>query len=1168
MSTVEKALEVVKKINNAIETNHLSEYISIFSNQITNAVTNLTNVDELVEQLNEFKTLLDKAKVELDADASFRQEYKFTSEPNADKTKYTELVDAYRSKLNSKNLSVAIIKEFLDQLMPVKDKIKGDSAILSKAIEHINSLPQLFSEQKQLFIQKLNALNPVSQENTNRVLSDANNLNERSFVSTLDSLKNLNYNQQLDLNTWKNNIDINQLTEKVNKFVQTNELMGQLTNLINAFDNYSSLSGYMQMPQDEKTDFINSYNKAKEAKDNQVNYDEIKPLYDKLETFKKILNQEFYQNVQAELEKVKNSSSLYLYQKNVLEAKLRSAFDQSKLDQIKTEVEQAITQNQPHNDLQTFNNLSEAQKRTAQDALAKASTLAEYNQQKQKFTDLNAQIATSKSVYQQYSDYRNQQYYIQNERAVKTEVYNAYTELNKAIENVNATASLLQEKQSTLMATIEKAKVESEKFKQKEELKQVKKNFDNLASQINDLINKHNATIAYAKFYEPYLNSVKQKVENAKSAFSDSDLNKDKELVATLTTLKNQIDPEIEKINAEVKKQQQEDLQRQQEQRTFENHYNNVIYSISNKNKLPSAVVIGDLTLLNNDTTNVSVSDVYLTPNDENGTLELQFKVSYKGMSRLKNQTINNFLTTAQVAAQQELQNALNIYNSSVASLENLRASVSSLGSQYQSVVDQINRDLSSNRLNNNNNLEEIKQKTETIQQAIVNDENLKNQIDQQIKQQQELQEQKRQLISGINSLKDRFNAFKENPDVANLIQSLQNKLSPLTQQALEAKNNDDLRQLLDNLNNEFTQIQEQYQTQIETNFNNKKQQLMFLVENKQVLPSEIQIAQISNNASTLGLEVNIQQILPNDQEGTLQVYYSIAYKNLLENQNNTITGFLNLNQISLNDLKAKQQKLLSDLNSFKSQLMDMKYDDLINKVNSTLNDDSVNEFDSEQIIKNKIQDLNSKIEEYAQLKNQIDNAPMPMPIPEGPENEVPSEPENPRDDRPSDEPVNPEPQPDPNPEVQPQPNPDPAPQPQPEPDVEPTPTPEEPKPAPAEETVLNYNQVQDLITKTKELYNKVDGKVQDQLVQDIEKISNELQDIMDNKNNNNTQAIIDAKFKLLQQRYLTAQQEANTQLKDNQNASKPYYLLSLLLIPVIAIPLFIWFIIKKRKRS
>ncbi|MCT4469633.1 hypothetical protein [Mycoplasma sp. HS2188] len=656
-----KNIEIIKEF---FDTDENRTLLDKFTEDIIENIENLSspdilkeNVELYKEKLQTLKSSLKKAKQYLDENTVFSNKAMHTLK-NTINDINNMFENQKRIEFNISYFETANNKIDTD----IKHAMHSNN-LYTEISEKIDENDDLFSEWKELLKEKLNHINDITDKSVEPIQNLISDLKNGDFNNKLNNLVHLSQAQkERMLTNIKSNIDINAINQSFVDFALVNAKMLELKDLVDEFSDFENLIGYKLLLDENKKELSNNIHLITQSINDDLNIEEIEQKISYLLNNKNIFNGD---QIIADIDNlITNSTQLYSFQKNKFKDVLRTVDNYSKLQSLKKLIQLEEQNDLINNDKKLFKLLSTTQEENVLDALVNANSQDEYQQIKERTTELNNVVGNAIDLLSRISNIENDQRYINNFEENKQNLIDSIDVL-KHIYLISQDSNQILNQIGEVEKKIELLYSESERYIQYQEKRQALQLYAETKNRLNDEKERLNN--------DQYIyNEIIAKINNL---IDQSDLTiSDGALTTTEINLANEkLNDYLLKIN-DLKIAAKNNYDKEQRRSNFANFYNVFYFTINDETKetiLPSNIVASQLNKDNCDP-NYLISDINLSANNDNGEITISYTISTTDNEFIDNKTqvITGLLTTSRVEEakriEQERQQLINSLQKSI----------------------------------------------------------------------------------------------------------------------------------------------------------------------------------------------------------------------------------------------------------------------------------------------------------------------------------------------------------------------------------------------------------------------------------------------------------------------------------------------------------------------
>ncbi|VEU75365.1 1-phosphatidylinositol phosphodiesterase precursor [Mycoplasmopsis maculosa] len=874
--------------------------ISFFRNKINEIIENVSAFEELSRDMTDYKNDLTNSNRLINDNERFFQENNYENVTTA-KNSLINKIDLLKNKIinQSGNINPTELKKLISEINKLKEKVVEEYTIVNNAKTFISNLNEIYEEQKNYFIRLIDEDLLVSNNEINIIINDANLLNNEGFFTKIPNLQYLNNIQKSNLLEFvKENINIELIKNKYSIYKKIDEENNKLKTLYDSFEGYNSRLVFNNLTQAKKEEFINYYNDADRVLKNGVSLEEISIAYSNLSKFKFLNNSELENDINELITKINNTENIYLFEKvPLINEIIENTSNLEKLEHYKTIVDEKIENNQPLKDLNIYENLNQIQKEYLKNSLFDSLNLVELNDKKNEAETINQLMLNAINIKNNNANYFTEEWFIENNEESKDFFRNAYTLFSNKINEISFDKKIINDTIEEFLNSINLTKQNSLIYINERNINNAKNEFNKIKDEINNILLEFENESDYSLLKE-YLDSIRNQVDLLKNTSKNSTnhieiLKLKDDLILIRDQIKNKVNEIRIKNNEENERLLNEFLQ----------NIENVYYAINNKNKLPSWVINNEL-IINNLPDGYKILNLSLNSNDDLGILNISYEISNNKFTYTKTQKIIDFMTLDQI----NLENEKRIFNEesekidySVLNKEKLPSNVNDF------LVTNLKEGFTTEIIErtNNDSIGEIHLTVTIRKNSFSKTKNFilkgfltTSQVDFTNKLNKE-KEKFNEIINSFNKLIINSKEHENYHDFVDYLNEIETCMLPNIEIVRNSKDIDEIKKIslqslnkIEEVKSEINKLLELAEKNRYDLFDKEANTIVYLIKNKNQLPSEVDGSQIVVKYLPNYLNSNITKIERDDQAGIFKISFEISNNKYKKQREVSLTGF------------------------------------------------------------------------------------------------------------------------------------------------------------------------------------------------------------------------------------------------------------------------------------
>ncbi|QNM93916.1 hypothetical protein H9M94_01425 [Mycoplasma sp. Pen4] len=893
-------LENIKDINVITAT--------VFSKEIAYYVVNLENTDALFETIQTYNGLISKVKNEIlnRRKPISRAYHRFRRSSNQQGYLWTE-VEKLHDELEKFSKSTEPVEDgYIDSIERAVDDfdralndIVPNITDWTLQIENVlNNATHLYDKQKENVKDILKHPLLLSADKVTELVNNIQIADAYEPKAKVELLTELNQQQKaLLIEQIDTTINVEEMSQIINDFKETNSAMQELKQTFEVFANYSSNPAFLVQTQEMQANIMSAYENANNVLTNlgasteQVNAAKV-TLDQYVDLF--VVSKNKLNNLVA------SSDKLYTFEKNELFAEIANASTEEERNALDTKILDAITTSIKTSDANLYSDFTETQRINVSTQLESSTTRDAYSALKTKFDSLKTAIANAKTVLNQYNNLITRDFYVNNSTEEQTKIDNALTAFTNVI-NTSVDPDTIAKANLAFNDAIEKAKQSSSEYQLESARQRIISAYNNQKQTLTAAKAKYMRKSGTTLIYSELISQIDSKILTNDAVISDDNSTNEQLQVALddITSFVNNLDNLAQPYDEKSRLHEINVHNFEEDAEKFV-YFLPITFGFTHS---PSMVQKSDLlegikdhiNLITNTIsvgtdlrpiTDKEITNLTFTPNDETGTLTISYTYNKAGLSKNKNQVIEGLATANQLAilnANLELSSTVNKAKELLLTLQNNNDYLE-LATELQSKINE------ANSISASSSLDDITGINEKLKALITSTNIAKSTIDLEATKAKNNTIQKitdylneistisyPNILSDIELLQTQFTAYKNSlnndqltrEEIATISSDVDTKIADLNAKIQTEKDKVELNKIIDGIS--------------------------LTVTNKSVLPSEVRLSFLTFNNLSNNATLSQVDIVPHDSEMYIEVSYTISYKNLSRRLTQRIDGFISL---------------------------------------------------------------------------------------------------------------------------------------------------------------------------------------------------------------------------------------------------------------------------------
>ncbi|MBU4690570.1 hypothetical protein KQ874_02605 [Mycoplasma sp. ES3157-GEN-MYC] len=870
------------------------------------------NPDLTISEAESFKKKLNLLKKLTNDTDSFKERNNFMLN-SSDKSSYLKLIEESNNALSDNNpdiLNLQFIEEKISALNLVMQSISDSTKVYNQILSSFNNSQLIVAGHKKILKEKLDRLEIYTDSTTNEIKNEISSLISDNYVVKLKAFKNLNSPQS---DEFLKQISITLNEKEINNTFTIYEILNQKMNELiiekNKFNNLNTIKGFEFLNPTEQNDLKALLSTINEEMNHFIDTGKIDEFIAKLSKYDKIFNID--KTISDFNNLISDSSQLYQFEKNIFMEKLSSIKNFNEFNELKTAFKSRETANEPLKDKQTFTSFSKSQFAKAINDLLSTRSKQTYDEIKNKYLNLLHSINTGRNLINQNRNWFTQTEYINNYDASKREFKEKFDNLNRSLvetTDFNILDTEIQQFKTSISSLIEN----SRKYETEKQKETAYNNYLLDFEKLSSLINRNNPGSILSQTF----NEITQQLNDNKI-----DLNTSLEVIIQTDSKIKELINKYELVIDELVNNYNE------KQKVFNNYVKEFSFGVpeQKKTQLPSTISNDDLIEVNNNDS-FKVTNLILTPYDENGTLLINYSIENNDFNSIKSQTINGFMNIAQFNYLKELSLKKQSLFNEIEKVKNLIDLLND--SIYSRIINDLNSVKTKYSNADSDNLswydDAITATKKAIKQAELNKTDIETKVlNKNIADANQLTKKINGYLNFVNRYA--FDEFISN--VSFFVKEMNEYKSILSKINLDSKPINEIEKKSQSSFENITQAGEKF---ISTKFNNLLSKVKFDVS-KDLALKDIKDKDI-NISSPDELNVSIQSINKNYEDRSLNINFAASYKYSILQKNYLITDIRLITPAEefINNIETHLPNI--DIDSVDKVKND--YQDIVNRIN------------------------------------------------------------------------------------------------------------------------------------------------------------------------------------------------------------------------------------------